>query len=117
MTFADMNPESQSGSSVKARQRIRDLMEEIKLATSGTPASAVRASTLGLPLMLANIGGMPEQFTPFINLYKETAIAMGSDPDLLQIGINMKSIELFGTRVVPEVKKAINSLKNSFSNS
>jgi len=82
------------------------------LAAGGTPASAVRAATLGLPLMLAIIGGMPEQFTPFINLYKETAIAMGSDPDLLQIGINMKSIELFGTRVVPEVKKAINSLKN-----
>ena len=83
MTFADMNPESQSGSSVNARQRIRDLMEEIRLATGGTPASAVRAATLGLPLMLANIGGMPEQFTPFINLYKETAIGLGSNPDLL----------------------------------
>jgi alkanesulfonate monooxygenase SsuD/methylene tetrahydromethanopterin reductase-like flavin-dependent oxidoreductase (luciferase family) len=41
----------------------------IWLAAGGTPASAVRAATLGLPLMLAIIGGMPQQFVPFINLY------------------------------------------------
>ena len=58
------------------------------LAAGGTPASAVRAATLDLPLMLAIIGGMPEQFIPFINLYRETAKEMGRDPNLLQIGIN-----------------------------
>jgi probable LLM family oxidoreductase len=58
------------------------------LAAGGTPASAVRAATLGLPLMLAIIGGMPQQFVPFINLYKETAKKTGIDPAELKLGIN-----------------------------
>lgn len=58
------------------------------LAAGGTPASAVRAATLGLPLMLAIIGGMPAQFAQFINLYKETAKNNGNDLNQLQIGIN-----------------------------
>lgn len=49
------------------------------LAAGGTPASAIRAATLRLPLMLAIIGGMPEQFVPFANLYKETARKSGFD--------------------------------------
>ncbi|WP_353139949.1 LLM class flavin-dependent oxidoreductase, partial [Pseudopedobacter sp.] len=60
----------------------------IWLAAGGTPASAVRAATLGLPLMLAIIGGMPEQFVPFVNLYRETAKKMGHDMTKLQMGIN-----------------------------
>jgi probable LLM family oxidoreductase len=60
----------------------------IWLAAGGTPASAVRAATLGLPLMLAIIGGMPEQFVPFINLYKETAKKVGRDMSQLQFGVN-----------------------------
>lgn len=58
------------------------------LAAGGTPASAIRAATLNLPLMLAIIGGLPEQFVPFINLYKETAKKAGKDMTQLQIGIN-----------------------------
>lgn len=58
------------------------------LAAGGTPASAVRAATLGLPLTLAIIGGQPEQFVPFINLYKETAQKTGKEPKNLQLGIN-----------------------------
>lgn len=60
----------------------------IWLAAGGTPASAVRAATLGLPLMLAIIGGMPEQFVPFINLYKETARKTGKDISELKFGVN-----------------------------
>lgn len=60
----------------------------IWLAAGGTPASAVRAATLGLPLMLAIIGGLPEQFVPFINLYKETAKKVGQDMSQLQFGVN-----------------------------
>jgi probable LLM family oxidoreductase len=60
----------------------------IWLAAGGTPASAVRAATLGLPLMLAIIGGMPEQFVPFVNLYRETAKQAGQDINKLQMGIN-----------------------------
>ncbi len=58
------------------------------LAAGGTPASAIRAATLGLPLILAIIGGMPEQFVPFVNLYKETALRTGKDMAQFQIGIN-----------------------------
>lgn len=58
------------------------------LAAGGTPASAVRAATLRLPLMLAIIGGRPEQFVPFINLYKETSQKSGIDISSLQLGIN-----------------------------
>jgi probable LLM family oxidoreductase len=60
----------------------------IWLAAGGTPASAVRAAKLGLPLMLAIIGGMPEQFVPFINLYKDTAKKEGRTAETLQIGVN-----------------------------
>lgn len=60
----------------------------IWLAAGGTPASAVRAATLGLPLMLAIIGGMPEQFVSFINLYKETSKKTGKDISQLQFGVN-----------------------------
>lgn len=60
----------------------------IWLAAGGTPASAVRAATLGLPLMLAIIGGLPEQFVPFINLYKETAKRAGKEVSSLQLGVN-----------------------------
>jgi probable LLM family oxidoreductase len=58
------------------------------LAAGGTPASAVRAATLGLPLMLAIIGGFPAQFVPFVNLYRDTAIGLGRDVNSLQIGVN-----------------------------
>lgn len=58
------------------------------LAAGGTPASAVRAAKLGLPLALAIIGGMPKQFVPFVNLYKDAARKAGKDPAELQLGIN-----------------------------
>lgn len=50
----------------------------IWLAVGGTPASVVRAGTLGLPLALAIIGGMPEQFVPFAQLYRESAAKAGN---------------------------------------
>lgn len=60
----------------------------IWLAAGGTPASAVRAAKLGLPLALAIIGGLPEQFVPFINLYRDAAKKAGKDLSQLQLGIN-----------------------------
>ena len=58
------------------------------LAAGGTPASAIRAAKLDLPLILAIIGGMPEHFVPFIKLYRETAQKIGKNPAGLQVGIN-----------------------------
>lgn len=58
------------------------------LAAGGTPPSAIRAAKLKLPLMLAIIGGMPQQFVPFINLYKKSALESGTSAADLQVGIN-----------------------------
>jgi probable LLM family oxidoreductase len=58
------------------------------VAVGGTPQSVVRAGTLGLPMALAIIGGMPERFAPFIELYRESAREAGHDPSQLAVGIN-----------------------------
>lgn len=58
------------------------------LAVGGTPSSAVRAGTLGLPMALAIIGGLPERFAPFVGLYRESARRAGRDPRTLPLGIN-----------------------------
>ena len=53
------------------------------IAVGGTPASAVRAGTLGLPLALGIIGGQPERFAPFADLHRQAAREAGHDiPDL-----------------------------------
>ena len=43
----------------------------IWLGVGGTPASFVRAGTLGLPLMVAVIGGETHRFRPLVDLYRE----------------------------------------------
>ena len=60
----------------------------IWLAAGGTPASAVRAAKLNIPLMLAIIGGMPEQFVRFINLYKDSCKELGRSKEEIQLGVN-----------------------------
>ena len=56
------------------------------VAVGGTPESAVRAGTLGLPMALAIIGGMPERFAPFAELHKRAARLAGQPAPAL--GIN-----------------------------
>jgi alkanesulfonate monooxygenase SsuD/methylene tetrahydromethanopterin reductase-like flavin-dependent oxidoreductase (luciferase family) len=51
------------------------------VAVGGSPQSAMRAGRLGLPMALAIIGGMPERFVPFVELFRESAAAAGR-PDL-----------------------------------
>lgn len=58
------------------------------LAAGGTPESAKRAAKLKLPLMLAIIGGSPQNFLPFINLYKTNALENGVDPADMKLGVN-----------------------------
>ncbi len=41
------------------------------IAVGGTPASVARAGMLGLPLMIAIIGGAPARFAPLVDLYRE----------------------------------------------
>ncbi len=56
------------------------------VAVGGTPQSVVRAGTLGLPMALAIIGGMPERFAPFVELHREAVAKAGHAP--LPVGIN-----------------------------
>lgn len=58
------------------------------IAVGGTPQSVVRAGTLGLPLAVAIIGGMPERFAPLVQLYRDAAAQAGHDPATLKVSIN-----------------------------
>jgi probable LLM family oxidoreductase len=61
----------------------------IWVGVGGTPASFVRAGTLGLPLMVAIIGGEPKRFRPLIDLYREAGRRAGHSPEKLSIGLHV----------------------------
>jgi probable LLM family oxidoreductase len=58
------------------------------LGVGGTPASFVRAGTLGLPLMVAIIGGEPHRFRPLVDAYREAGKRAGHPPSQLRVGIH-----------------------------
>lgn len=60
----------------------------IWLGVGGTPQSFVRAGMLGLPLMLAVIGGRYEQFRPLVDLYREAGSRAGYAPETLRVGLH-----------------------------
>jgi probable LLM family oxidoreductase len=60
----------------------------IWLGVGGTPQSFVRAGLLGLPLMVAIIGGEPRRFRPLIDLYREAGRQAGHPPDQLKVGVH-----------------------------
>jgi probable LLM family oxidoreductase len=60
----------------------------IWVGVGGTPASFVRAGTLGLPLMVALIGGEPKRFRPLIDLYREAGRRAGHPADKLIVGLH-----------------------------
>lgn len=60
----------------------------IWIAVGGTPQSVVRAGMLGLPLAIAIIGGMPEQFGPLVQLYRQAAEESGHALADMPVGIN-----------------------------
>lgn len=60
----------------------------IWLGVGGTPKSFVRAGALGLPLMVAIIGGEPRRFRPLIDLYRETGKRYGHSPERLKVGVH-----------------------------
>lgn len=60
----------------------------IWIGAGGTPQSAVRAGQLGLPLNLANIGGQPAQFKPFIDLYRRTGEQAGHAASALRVAVS-----------------------------
>jgi probable LLM family oxidoreductase len=60
----------------------------IWLGVGGTPQSFARAGTLGLPLMIAIIGGEPRRFRPLVDLYREAGRRAGHAPDRLKVGVH-----------------------------
>ena len=58
------------------------------IAVGGTPESVVRAAALGLPLAIAIIGGLPEQFAPLVDLYNRAVTQAGHDRSKLPLSIN-----------------------------
>jgi len=60
----------------------------IRLGVGGTPASFVRAGTLGLPLTVAIIGGEPHRFRPLIDLYREAGRRAGHAPESLDVAVH-----------------------------
>ncbi len=59
------------------------------LGVGGTPASFARAGALGLPLMIAIIGGDPRQFRPLVDLYRAAGARAGHEPSALKVGLHM----------------------------
>jgi len=68
----------------------RPLQDRIPVwvAVGGTPRSVSRAATLGLPMALAIIGGVPARFQAMVDLYRDRAARAGHDPAALPISIN-----------------------------
>ncbi|RED59376.1 Atu2307/SP_0267 family LLM class monooxygenase [Cohnella lupini] len=58
------------------------------IGSGGNPESAIRAGVLGLPLVLAIIGGSPIRFAPIVQLYKNAATRAGHDASKLRVAVH-----------------------------
>ncbi|QAY75156.1 Atu2307/SP_0267 family LLM class monooxygenase [Sphingosinicella sp. BN140058] len=58
------------------------------IGVGGTPQSFARAGVLGLPLMVAIIGGTFDRFRPLVDLYREAGARAGHDPAALKVGVH-----------------------------
>jgi alkanesulfonate monooxygenase SsuD/methylene tetrahydromethanopterin reductase-like flavin-dependent oxidoreductase (luciferase family) len=60
----------------------------IWIGVGGTPESFARAGLLGLPLMVAIIGGETHRFRPLVDLYRKAGKQAGYSPDQLKVGVH-----------------------------
>jgi probable LLM family oxidoreductase len=60
----------------------------IWLGVGGTPESFIRAGLLGMPLMVAVIGGETHRFRPLIDLYRQAGKEAGHAPEKLKVGLH-----------------------------
>ncbi|MFD1331939.1 Atu2307/SP_0267 family LLM class monooxygenase [Methylopila musalis] len=58
------------------------------VGVGGTPQSFARAGALGLPLMVAIIGGTFERFRPLVDLYRQSGLSAGHSPETLKVGVH-----------------------------
>lgn len=87
----------------------------IWLGVGGTPQSFVRAGRLGLPLMVAVIGGETHRFRPLVDLYRQAGLEAGHKEEDLKVGLH--SIGFVGTATpeateifLPGYTKAMNNI-------
>jgi probable LLM family oxidoreductase len=85
------------------------------IGSGGTSNSVVRAGMLGLPLVLAIIGGSPVQFAPLVQLYKRAAARAGHDPAKLPVashshGFIADDTETAADKFFPPTQQAMNVL-------
>jgi probable LLM family oxidoreductase len=74
----------------------------VRIGVGGTPQSFVRAGTLGLPLVVAIIGGEPHRFRPLVDAYREAGRRAGHGPEKLWVGIH--SVGFLGDTTEQAVK-------------
>ena len=60
----------------------------IWIGVGGTPQSFIRAGKLGLPLMIAIIGGETHRFKPLVDMYRESGRRAGHSPEKLKVGLH-----------------------------
>ena len=88
------------------RQRVypRPLQDPLPIwvGVGGTPESFARAGLLGLPLMVAIIGGEPRQFGPLVDLYRRAGAQAGHPPEQLQVGLHVFGFVAESTQVAAD---------------
>ena len=62
------------------------------VGVGGTPESFVRAGLLGLPLVVAIIGGEPARFRPLVDLYRRAGAEAGHAPETLRVGLHLPGL-------------------------
>ncbi|RNB86880.1 LLM class flavin-dependent oxidoreductase [Brevibacillus fluminis] len=85
------------------------------IGSGGNTQSAIRAGILGLPLVLAIIGGRPVQFAPLVDLYKRAAAQAGHDPSTLRVashshGFIAEDTQSAADTFFPSTQQAMNVL-------
>ncbi|MGJ7912966.1 LLM class flavin-dependent oxidoreductase [Neobacillus sp. LXY-1] len=85
------------------------------IGSGGNAESVVRAGVLGLPLVLAIIGGSPRQFAPLVQLYKRAATQAGHDVSKLTVashshGFVAESTEIAADKFFPPTQYVMNVL-------
>ncbi len=60
----------------------------IWIGVGGTPESFVRAGLLGLPLIVAIIGGKTHRFRPLVDLYRQAGKRAGYSAEQLKVGVH-----------------------------
>ncbi|MEH7109057.1 LLM class flavin-dependent oxidoreductase [Bacillus sp. JJ1764] len=85
------------------------------IGSGGNAESVVRAGVLGLPLVLAIIGGSPRQFAPLVQLYKRSAAQAGHDVSKLTVashshGFVAERSEIAADKFFPPTQYVMNVL-------